>query len=249
MLRMPMPPTRYRYGDNPLNFADLHRAAGKQSRGTVVLIHGGYWRWNPDYFEGPTNMAYELAANGFNVWQVEYRALGSGGGWPTTLNDIDASIARLGELRHEADLHIGAMISVGHSAGGHLAVLALGLPESPLVGAVALAGVLELRLAERENLGGGAVRDFLGGSPVRHPARYESANPAQHPTASKPVRLIHGTADRVVPVSQSLSYQLAGRAVGQDVTLAEFDGDHFEIIDPSHPSWSLTLAAVVELTH
>ena len=57
---MPLRPTRYRYGDDPLNFADFHRAATERARGTIVLIHGGYWRWNPEYFDGPTPMAYEF---------------------------------------------------------------------------------------------------------------------------------------------------------------------------------------------
>lgn len=245
---MPLRPTRYRYGDDPANFADLHRAAGEKPRGTIVLIHGGYWRWNREYFDGPTAMAYEFASLGFNVWQVEYRALGSGGGWPTTLNDIDASIARLLEAADSEGLALGPVITVGHSAGGHLAVWALGLPGSPLVGSLALAGVLELRLADRENLGGGAVRDFLGGSVARRPERYDSANPAQHPVADKRVRLVHGTSDDVVPVSQSLAYLMAGRAVGQDVSLAEVDGDHFDVIDPTHASWAQTVAAVLDIT-
>lgn len=245
---MPLRPTRYRYGDDALNFADLHRSRADKTRGTVVLIHGGYWRWNREYFDGPTPMAHELVLLGYNVWQVEYRALGSGGGWPNTVNDIDAAIGRLVEVAAEEHIPLGPVLAMGHSAGGHLAVWALGLPDSPLVGAVSLAGVLDLRLAERDNLGGGAVRDFLGGSPARHPARYESADPARHPAAGKRVRMIHGTEDDVAPVSQSLSYLLAARAVGQDASLVELSGDHFDVIDPKHPSWASTVAAAFDLT-
>ena len=241
-------PDRYRYGDDELNFADLHRAQGKRMRGAIVLIHGGFWRWNRDYFDGPTPLALAFAEGGFTVWQVEYRSVGSRGGWPTTLNDIEAAIRRLPDVANELDLDLGRVITVGHSAGGHLAVWSLGLADLPLAGAISLAGVVDLGRAERENLGGGAVRDFLGGSPKAHPDRYESADPAAHPAASRAVRLVHGTRDFIVPVSQSASYLEAGRAIGQDVTLAEFDGDHFDVINPSHPSWDLTHAAALDLT-
>jgi acetyl esterase/lipase len=241
-------PERYHYGDDEHTFADLHRAAGERTRGTIVLIHGGFWRWNREYFDGPTPMAREFAARGFTVWQVEYRSVGSGGGWPTTLRDIEAAIRRLPEVAEQVGLDLGVMITVGHSAGGHLAVWSLGIGDVPLGGAISLAGVVDLRRAERENLGGGAVREFLGGIPSSQPERYESADPAAHPIAARPVRLIHGTGDLIVPSSQSASYLEAGRSVGQDVTLAEFEGDHFDVIDPAHPSWAITVAAATELT-
>ena len=241
-------PERYQYGEDELNFADLYRASESRMHGTIVLIHGGFWRWNREYFEGPTPLARAFVSSRFTVWQIEYRSVGSRGGWPTTLNDVESAIRMLPRVAEDLELDLGNVITVGHSAGGHLAVWSLGLEDLPLAGAVSLAGVVDLARAERENLGGGAVRDFLGGSQTSHPDRYLSSDPTAHPTATRAVRLIHGTADFIVPVSQSASYLAAARAVGQDVTLTEFDGDHFDVIDPSHPTWDLTLAAAIELT-
>ena len=250
---MTLPPTRYFYGQDKLNYADLHRPTGDgagtgAARGTVVLIHGGFWRWSPDYFDGPTPLARAFAAEGFAVWQLEYRTVGAGGGWPTTFVDVDAGIAHLAVVAEDEGIELGHVVTVGHSAGGHLAVWALGVENSPLVGAVSLAGVLDLRLAERENLGRGAVANFLGGSSARHPERIDSASPTEHPILGKGVRLVHGDADPTVPDSQSRSYLAAALAAGQDAALSGFPGDHFDVIDPTHDSWKLTLGAVVELT-
>jgi acetyl esterase/lipase len=241
------PATRYSYDDDPLNYADLHRAHGDLSRGTVVLIHGGFWRWDPEYFDGPTPLAHALAREGFTVWQVEYRTVGRGGGWPTTFVDIDAAIARLPRVADEEGIELGPVITMGHSAGGHLALWALGIEGSPLAGAVSLAGVVDLRLAESENLGRGAVVGFLGGPSSKVPERFERTSPAEHPVVDKPVRLIQGEADLIVPVSQAESYRAAATAVGQDVTVSLFAGDHFDIIDPRHAAFDLLLAAAAEL--
>jgi acetyl esterase/lipase len=241
-------PQRFSYGDDRLNYADLHRPASGASRGTVILIHGGFWRWNAEYFSGPTPIALALAALDYTVWQIEYRSVGSRGGWPNTFVDIDAAIAHLAVVAEVEEFETGPVISMGHSAGGHLAVWALGIENSSLVGAISLAGVVNLRLAERENLGRGATAAFLGGSSERYPERYDGGSPAEHPVAGKPVRLIHGRDDLVVPLSQSTTYLERATAAGQDAALSAFDGDHFDVIDVDNASWTLTLAAVTELT-
>ena len=51
-----------------------------------------------------------------------------GGGYPGTLEDVAAAIDHLAELDEPLDL--GDVTLVGHSAGGHLALWAVGRPES-----------------------------------------------------------------------------------------------------------------------
>jgi dipeptidyl aminopeptidase/acylaminoacyl peptidase len=236
---------RFTYGSDPLNYVDLHRGAGV-TRGTVILIHGGFWRWNADYFNGPTPAAELLASQGWNVWQIEYRSVGSGGGWPTTLEDVAAAIDALATA---PDIQLGRVITVGHSAGGHLAVWALShTGPVALSGAVSLAGVLDLRLAEREGIGSDAAVNFLGGTSATHPERYDSASPSEHPVTDLPVRIIHGTGDYVVPMSQSSSYVVAAKKAGQDVQLKRVNGDHDVVIDPSSDAWVAVVDAITDLT-
>src|SRR5690242_14041550 len=155
-----------------------------------MLIHGGYWRNRYDlaYF-GHTTAA--LTAAGLATWNIEYRRVGdAGGGWPGTLLDVAVATDYARTLAATHPLDLERIVALGHSAGGQLAAwLAarhrLG-PESgvatadplPLRAAIALAGVLDLRRAWELHLSDDAAREFLGGTPDQHPARYAAASPA-----------------------------------------------------------------------
>ena len=94
-------PVRYFYGPDPSQFADLHVPAGPRRPGTVVLIHGGFWR--AEY--GASHLgevAADLARRGWVTWNIEYRRLGAGGGYPSTLQDAAAAVDYLTTLAAEA---------------------------------------------------------------------------------------------------------------------------------------------------
>lgn len=241
-------PTKFDYGDDPMQYG-VFRAADSSARGTVILIHGGFWRGTPDYFDGPAALAEALVARGWNVWQIEYRQLPNGGGWPMTLDDTSAAIEHLAVVAERLGIDPGPTITVGHSAGGHLAVWALSRPEAglALAGAVSLAGALNLLLGERENIGDGAVVGFLGGSSADHPERYAAADPMLRIAAGSRVRIVHGDVDHVVPMNQSDTYAAAARDAGQDASIRVVKGDHMVVIDPDHPAFDAILMALDEL--
>ena len=236
---------RFEYGDGPMQYAVLRRAAGAPL-GTVVLIHGGFWRGLPDYFDGPTPLAEALVQQGWHVWQIEYRQLPNGGGWPATVEDVAAGIEHLAVVAPDLGIDPGPVVTVGHSAGGHLAVWALSRPDAvlPLAGAVSLAGVLNLRLGDEERIGRGAVTDFLGGSSAERPDRYAAADPIARIVESLPVRIVHGRQDDVVPINQSETYVEAARRAGQDASLTVVEGDHMDVIEPDHAAFPALLAAL-----
>jgi len=239
---------RFAYGDGAMQYG-LFRFADGSPRGTVILIHGGFWRGTPDYFDGPTPMAEALVARGWNAWQIEYRQLPNGGGWPATLDDTAAGIEHLAVVASSLHVDLGPIITVGHSAGGHLAVWALSRPGAvlALAGAVSLAGVLNLLLGEKENIGNGAVVGFLGGSSTDHPERYGAADPIMRIESGLPVRIVHGSRDDVVPMNQSDTYVAAARDAGQDATVTVVDGDHGAVIDPLHPAFAELQVALGEI--
>ena len=246
---------RHVYGSDPSQYGDLHLPEGQRRPGTIVLIHGGWW--GPRY--GADNLdpaAADLAERGWVVWNIEYRRLELGGGYPATLEDAAAAIDFLATLR---GVDTERVVALGHSAGGHLAVwaagrgkLAVGAPGAgptvELAGAISLAGVLDLRAAALEKLGNGAVIDLLDGGPDARPDRYAVADPLSQVPVPAIVRCIHGRGDDRVPFPQSVTYVQAAAATGQDAHLLEVDGDHFSVADATSPAWPTVIKALDEVT-
>jgi acetyl esterase/lipase len=245
------PARQIAYGDHPDQVGNLHLPVGDGPWPTVVLIHGGFWKWGWDRTL-MTPLALDLARRGTAAWNIEYRRVGQeGGGWPGTLEDAAAAIDALAELD---DVDLNHVVTVGHSAGGHLAVwlagrhrLPAGAPgAAPRVrprAAVSQAGVLDLVRGAVDSLGSGACAGLLGGDPEAVPARYAAASPAALIPIGVSVLLVHGGRDEIVPAGQSHAYADAARAAGDSVEFVDFpDADHFDVVEPDDPSW----IAVVE---
>ena len=199
-------------------------ADGPDDGPACVLIHGGFWRarYDRSLMDG---LARDLAARGWLTWNLEYRRLGmrSRGGWPQTFENVLAGIDALGERD-------GPVIAVGHSAGGHLALLAAA--QGRVTGVVSQAGVADLAEADRLGLGGGVTRRFARGDPA--------ADPIRHAPTGVPTLLVHGARDDTVPPSQSERYAAAAGAEAE-LDLRPDEG-HFEHIDPSSGAWARVVA-------
>ena len=232
---------RIDYGDHASQYAELYRPPG-DPRGVVVVIHGGFWKAEYDASLGRP-LATGLAEAGWTAWNLEYRRVGDGGGLPETLDDIASGIDALADVD---GLDTSRVVTLGHSAGGHLATWAAsrgrfdrGRPERvPVTGVVSQAGVLDLRAAHALGLGNGAVAAFLGHPPGPDD---DPVDPLRQVPLDVPVRCVHGRDDTVVPPSQSADYVAKARAAGADADLVEVDGDHFVVIDPGSPAWPTTL--------
>ncbi len=235
------------YGDDPSQFAEIHHPSG-ESRGVVVVIHGGFWKAEYDASLGRP-LAASLAAEGWTAWNLEYRRVGNGGGLPQTLDDVAAGLDALADVD---GLDTSRVITLGHSAGGHLATWAASRgrfetwqPERvPVTGVVSQAGVLDLQTAHELGLGGGAVEAFLGHPPGPGDDRVD---PLRQVPLHVPVRCVHGRGDTIVPISQSTSYVAAATAAGADAALVEVDGDHFVVIDPTSDAWSRQLEILAQI--
>ena len=139
------PPLALRYGEHPRETLDLFRAA--DPRGTVLFIHGGYWRaFSKDSFSW---VADGFLGQGLSVALLNYPLCPD-----VSLAHIAASTRRaFAHLHREAlsEAERRAIVATGHSAGGYLAALHLataweehGLPDDPLLGAVPISGVFSL---------------------------------------------------------------------------------------------------------
>lgn len=227
---------RLDYGTDPSQYGELSLPQGTP-RGVVVVIHGGFWKAEYDLSLGRP-LATSLAAQGWAVWNIEYRRVGDGGGTPETFDDVSAAIDELAGL----GVDTSTVVTLGHSAGGHLAAWAASRGRGgawpdrvPVTHVISQAGVLDLVAAERDGLGGGAAAALLGHAPGPQDASYD---PMQQVPLEQPVWCVHARADPVVPFGQSQSYVGAATAAGAQAELVAVDGDHFVVIDTTSPAWT-----------
>ena len=133
------------YGPHSREVLDFYRAPN--SRGTLIYIHGGYWRmlskvetsWVADGFVG----------QGISVALINYPLCPD-----VSLGDIRGSIIRAFVHAYKNVLNDDERANIvvaGHSAGGHLAALHLatdwtehGLPENPVAGVIAISGIYDV---------------------------------------------------------------------------------------------------------
>jgi acetyl esterase/lipase len=224
----------HRYGPDRSQVAELHLPAGEGPHPVVVLIHGGSWsrRYGRTVMRA---LAGDLERSGWAVWNIEYRRLGNGGGWPETFADVAGAIDRLAAVNAPVDLDRVSL--VGHSAGGHLALWAAGRAALPPGAPGALSGEAPVRFQRviaqagvcdlaggYEMWHGGAVRALMGGSPAELPDRYAVADPLANVPVPSPVLLVHGVLDEVVSIELSRNYAHAARAAGANIELSEIQG-------------------------
>jgi acetyl esterase/lipase len=250
-------PERIAYGPDPSQYAELHRPGRAAPGGPlVVVLHGGFWR--SEYgAELGAPLAADLARAGVTAWNVEYRRVGGGGGWPATFDDVAAAVDAVPRLVPGVDP--ARVVVLGHSAGGQLAGwLAArhrlpadapgGPPRVRPRGVVSQAGVLDLVAADALGMGGGATAALLGGPAAQLPERYRLASPAAQLPLGVPVVCVHGDADTNVPISQSRDFVRDSRAAGDPAELVEVPGaDHFALIDPTADAWRRCREACLRL--
>jgi acetyl esterase/lipase len=245
----PITARRYQYdvsgggGDPKQNWMDLYLPAHADNDATplVILIHGGAWlsHIGADSFE---QFSRHLAERGLAVLNVEYRRVGSGGGWPTTFTDVAAALDSVPAINRQIPQldHRNAVV-VGHSAGGQLAMWAgtrhrldgdeVGAnPKFRPTHVISLAGPLDMRKAV--TLGDDRIVRVMGGTPEEVPERYTSVDPIQNIDPDTPVVAAAGTDDKVVPPVLAGDYVRAVKRSGGDAYSVLMPGEnHVSIVD------------------
>jgi acetyl esterase/lipase len=235
------------YGSDPSQFGELFLPSGTGPHPVAVVVHGGYWRAKYDR-SLMDDLCADLAAHGLAAWNLEYRRVGAGGGWPATFLDVAAGIDALADI--DAALNLVHVLAVGHSAGGHLALWAAARPTLPpdapgadprvSIGAAASqAGILDLTLAAGLTPSSTPTRALLG-DPADYSERYALASPRERLPLGIPQLVLHGDRDDAVSMRIATSYATAAREAGDPCELRILSGiGHFEHIDAGSDAWHM----------
>lgn len=226
------PDSIIKYGEDPYQFAELWQPdIVLPNNPAIVMIHGGCWL-NAFDISHTHPASHALKQAGFTVWSLEYRRTGDkGGAWPGSYQDILQGIDKaLQTLKQD-------LVIIGHSAGGHLALLAGNhyhkKHQDRIKKIIGLAAISDItRYSKGKNSCQTATPKFMQGRYQDNKTAYDSANPmiqGFHPNTV----LIHGSQDNIVPLEQSLNTK-------QKVKVIENAG-HFDMIHPKTKSWQTIL--------
>jgi acetyl esterase/lipase len=194
---------------------------GSRGRPAIVVVHGGGWgagirsttpRWD-----------IWLAEKGYVVFDIDYR-LAPPPRWQDATGDVKCAVGWVKKNADRYDVDPDRVALVGFSAGGHLALLSAYsqdnglLPSSCDVEDTGVSSVaafypptdlkrlysMEWPWSSPNVVGLSSTRRFLGGTPTTHPGRYRISSPINHVDPDDPSTfLVHGGADRLVPLEQS----------------------------------------------
>jgi acetyl esterase/lipase len=227
--------------DNPRQRLDLYlpeKAAVGQGLPLIVYVHGGGWLGG-DKRAGATLLPL-VKSGEYAVASIGYR-LSSEAIWPAQIHDCKAAIRWLRANATTYGIDPDRIGVAGASAGGHLVAL-LGTTggvadlegtlgphrdtDSRVVCVVNQFGPSDFSdVAGANEAAQGMVAKLLGGRPEEVPEVARAASPLAHVTKDDaPVLCIHGTADALVPYSQSTRLDAACERAGVECLVLTIPG-------------------------
>jgi acetyl esterase/lipase len=251
----PTPDETLSYGKDALQLVDIWVPKGEGPFPAVIMIHGGCWQTAVAERDIMNWIADDLRSHGVGVWNVEYRGVDRGGGYPGTFEDVGAAadmFAREG-AKHRFKMD-APRIAIGHSAGGHLALWLARRPglaaDDALRGrdpikidvAISQGGLPDLRA------GAASIGHACGADAPRDMARgeYARTSPPEMPLGTSREVQFHNDRDTIAPPDYARAYAAAMAKRGQTVEVVTTgDEGHVELIAPDGVSWTKQRAAIL----
>ena len=184
----------------------------------------------------------DARGRGWATFNVEYRKLGrfgGGGGWPQAFDDVRQAIELITEGTHgRADsIDPARVVVVGHSAGAHLALCAVGASslQGPAL-VVSMAGPTDLQQISAH--GSATVDALVANAPEAD--RWRRTSPVEMLPFNAPVVCVHGEADTTVYPWNSKRLVDIGGASAVFVP----DETHVDALRPKSAMWAAVTEAV-----
>jgi acetyl esterase/lipase len=223
-----------RYDHYPETVLDILQpsAPSLADRPGVIVIHGGGW------VEGAKEDMLELfclpfVRRGMVVANIEYRLAGSAPA-PAAVNDVLKAAQWFYDHAAQYKVDRSKIVSMGGSAGAHLALMTAMTPASADLGPTTkIAAVVDFfGIADvADQIAGPNQRPYAVAWIPEQPKRTELARRLSPITYVRkglpPILVLHGDADMVVPYQQSLVLVKALKVAGDDAELITVpDGKH-----------------------
>ena len=243
----PAPDATVSYGADALQLVDVWKPAGPGPHPAVVMIHGGCWQTAIAERDIMNWIADDLRSRGVGVWNIEYRGVDRGGGYPGTYEDVGAAAdmfaAKRGEYGFKTDAPV---VVIGHSAGGHLALWLA--RRAGLAKGDALRGVEPLKVELAISQGG--LPDLRAqtklpdhgcgdeGAITMAGGEFARTSPPEMPQGSARELQFNNDLDRIAPPA-------FGKAYGAEMVTTAGEG-HVELIAPDSVSWGKQRAVILK---
>jgi fermentation-respiration switch protein FrsA (DUF1100 family) len=198
-------------------------AAASPARGSVLHLHG-----NAANVSNHLPLVAWLPAHGWNVLMVDYRGFGKSRGRPSLDGVVDDARTALAALRSRSGVDASRIVVLGQSLGGATALrLAAdnGAKPAPLAGVVVEGAFASYR---------GIAADAAGplkwiASPLFSALPADTADPlAAARRLRAPLLVVHGTADRIIPLAHGQALYAAASPPKQ--WLAVDGGQHLDAL-------------------
>ena len=209
-------------------------------------------------------LADALRDENIATWNVEYRCVDQlGGGWPGTFLDVGRATDHLRTMAKHHELDLDRVITIGHSAGGHLALWTAGrhkLPECsplwteaplPVRGTMVLGGPGDLKRftthADAE-CRYGIITELIGSNADGVLDHYQYVSPVELVPLGLPQIIISAEHDWVVPPELGEAYTKAAQDVGDEIQhLIIPSAGHHEFMVPGSVTWATILRSAKSL--
>ena len=204
----------------------------------VIYVHSGGYRSGSKEMGLPFVIAF--AEGGYFATSINYRLSGVAP-FPAAVADCREAVRFLRAGAKELGIDPDRIGVWGPSAGGHLsALVATSGNDRTLEGerdvaaavrcAVAVSAPVDFRRFDAaRGRAAGMFRQWLGEDPDVYRRNAEAASPLAYVDKSDPpILIVHGTADRLVPIEQAEIFKAALEEAGVSVELVAIEGgDHY----------------------